>query len=318
MRILRSIFVAFLTTILMAGASRAHAFDLWLAPPDSVAQRSRDFQLLFARPDKWSEAAKLIDTFSFTSSYLLRTPIQIARRQVELVQSLGMKVDVSISAVQVDKHHCGDGVEGVTWTGEPAEELQRLTAISSRIDSFSLDEPLTFGHFYSGPHACKFSIQETAARLRQSIADIRKYYPSAKLFDQEALPKTASDGAVWPQILSEWLHLFNGPDNGHTFSGVMLDISWDRPWTETVSRTVNIIHASDLRAGLFLNSEHRASAAQWMASARQNWCALGKLQAEIDDVVIANWNDMTVPNLPGDNPLSLTALATWIRSDPCR
>ena len=91
---------------------------------------------------------------------------------------------VGIQSLPVDG--CGRGVEGMTKAGQPGNVARRLKRLGIDVKYFALDEPLDFGHNFTGKQACKYSIQEVAHRLAGTISDLRTVYPDAKIVDYEA------------------------------------------------------------------------------------------------------------------------------------
>jgi hypothetical protein len=46
-----------------------------------------------------------------------------------------------------------------------------------------MDEPLTFGCFHHRKNACNYTIRQVAQRVAETIAEIRQFYPNAKMVD---------------------------------------------------------------------------------------------------------------------------------------
>jgi hypothetical protein len=282
----------------------------WLAPPDDITQRGADFHDFFQHPEMWTTAARQMSTFSVTAPYLLLNVPEVAQRELAQLKSLGLKLDISIPALAADKRVCGSAIEGMIWPGELEITAAKLKALGADVDSFSFDLPLTSGHISKAEGACQFSISGTADRLAKEVHGLRKIYPMAKLVDAEV--PTGMPSERWTRILSEWLDAFKR-ESGEDFYALSMDVWWKFSWQDNVRQTANILDAKGIRSGIFLNASAgpELTAAEWISSSKQNACALRDSGTRIDYIVVSNWLNMKVENLPETSPTTLTSLLDW-------
>lgn len=305
-------------TVLLLGArtSRAQAPELWFDPPDSVAQHSADFHTLFDNPQSWAATAKHTNVFSVTINYVAAAPQAEIARGLAVLQANGIKLDVSVPALPVDKKVCGDGVEGMIWQGESELAIRTMQKKGVQPDYISYDLPLTDGHISKDKRACHFSIKETAERLAKSTRVFRAAFPNVKLIDEEV--PTGIPTAEWTATLTEWLADYKVAA-GETFNGMTLDMWWEFKWIDTARQSGQILHNHGVRLGTFVDADKGANATPqaWIAEAKTNACNVRKQRVAPDYVVVSNWMRPGLPNGPETNPDSLAALVAWYATGKC-
>jgi hypothetical protein len=311
-RLLAAIHTAAAAVVLLAaaGPARAKPPELWLSPADDVTQHGADFHRFFDEPASWAATARRISVFAIPAHHLLRAPKAAAQRELDWLRGHGIKLALSLPVVAVDKHICGDGIEGMIWPGEAALAARRLKELGAEVDFFALDLPLTAGHLSTKAKACHLTVQETAIRVAASVRGLRQVYPQAKIIDIEV--PTGMPLSDWSADLSEWLAAYRNA-SGADFSGLTMDVWWKFRWQDTVRETARILAAANIPAGILIDSTGRdaVSAQDWIADAKTNACALQAMKLRIDYVVVANWLDMQVRNLPEREPDTLTGLLNW-------
>jgi hypothetical protein len=84
-----------------------------------------------------------------------------------------------------------------------------------------MDEPLFFGHDYSGKNACTFSIQQVAESVARNVKVIRSYYPKVQFVLVE--PEQSLQGGVTE--LSQFLDAYQAALNELPVA-VRFDLAW--------------------------------------------------------------------------------------------
>ena len=163
----------------------ASGAEVWFAPPDGVAQRTKDFDRLFDEPRSWETAASGVSVFSVTANYLVRAPAASVARFLAFLHQRGIRLDVSISGITADKRVCGDAIEGIVWPAEEESYATQLKARGAEVYSFSFDSPLDAGYLFHGKNACRLTVRETARRLASTVGILRAAYPNAKMIDSD-------------------------------------------------------------------------------------------------------------------------------------
>lgn len=314
MKMARRIFEGTMACGVLVGlcvSANAQAPEVWFAPTDNVSQHGEDFLVYFETPQTWAAALGRVHTFSVTINYLAGAPPNIVRRQLALLRSHGIKLDVEVPGIAIDKHQCGDGIEGMMWPGEAALNARHLKDIGAEVDTFSFDLPLVAGHVIHAPKACQLSVTDTARRLATTVREMRAFYPNARFVDQEV--PTGMPVAKWTALLRQWLPAYRAA-SGENFYGLTMDAWWEFPWQDTVRQTTAILHENGIRAGMFFDADGKPgmTAQQFRTDAEHNVCAVRQAAIPLDYVEVANWMVMAVKNLPESDPLTLTSFLDWV------
>ena len=293
--------------------------QLWLAPPDNITQPSSlGFDGFLEHPNEWAAAARRTSVFSVPANYFAKSPPAVARKLLERISAAGVKLDVGISAIEVDKRVCGDGIEGMVWPGEVALAAQKLKDLGANVDSFGFDLPLTSGSISQAPRACRFPVAETARRLAHAVAILHQYYPRAGMFDAEV--PTGLPIARWSVILSQWLTAYRTAA-GANFNGLSMDVWYHGNWQDVVAATAAILDKHGVPAGVTLDASEgpEVTPAHWIGDTKRIYCMLRDTRAHMQFVVVADWLDLSVPSLPDSDRDTLTGLLTWVASaDSCK
>jgi len=307
-------------TLAASGAARqamaepAQAGDIWLLPMNDATQHSHDIDDIFDRPDGWPKAAHTARQIVLGGNYLVQTPAPRVREELARFKAAGLRLDVFLGVLPVDKSICGIGVEGLAWPGEAASYAAKLKRLGADVASFTFDLPLSDGHYLRADavhHACNLSIAETAQRLASAIRAMRAFYPKADLIDVEV--PTGLPTAEWIAGLSEWLDDFQRAA-GEPFRGLVMDAWWAFPWQDTVRQTAALLHARGIKAGIFIDESDGKTmpAEQWLEGAKGHDCAVRASGAQLDMLVVADWSNPRVRNGPETDAATLTGLLDWV------
>jgi hypothetical protein len=133
---------------------------------------------------------------------------------------------VAVGAAGIDNPtrtpgECGFGVEGMVRPGINAMIFQRLKRLGLDIKYVAMDEPLTFGHYYTHNNACQYSIEDTARRVSAAVAEIKASYPDVRVVDEEA--PTITSAAQWKDDFRRWLEAYHRA-TGSQLDAVVLDV----------------------------------------------------------------------------------------------
>src|SRR6185437_10416725 len=113
----------------------------------------------------------------------------------------------SLSQNWVDQPVCGKDVEGYGHPGEPATIVNKLKRVGGTLSYVVMDEPLWFGHFYSGPNACHSSVSNVADRVAGIIEVYRRGFPDLVVGDIEPIPSLTGQPS-YPATYASWLAAF--------------------------------------------------------------------------------------------------------------
>ncbi|MBB6248482.1 hypothetical protein [Rhodanobacter sp. A1T4] len=298
----------------------ALAQQVWFAPPDNLQRGTKppinqDFPHLFDPSPAWGVQADVFLISPFLGSVAgpeatLRTINAFSTRH-------HMAFAVGIGAAQVDNENpvpgeCGFGVEGMNRPKRNAITFKRLKSLGIDVHYVSMDEPLTFAHYYDKKNACRYSIEETARRVAASIAEIRQFYPNVKVVDVEAPNITSPQ--QWNADFQQWLDAYRLA-TGTPLDAVVFDADWRLPWMSWVAPSTAVLHRNKVHAGIIIDGTGPGASDQDSIAARkQNALSVQKSKLPFDIVEIANWTPHPSRNLPESDPDTLTSFLHWYQT----
>jgi hypothetical protein len=174
----------------------------------------------------------------------------------------------------VNQPLCGKGVESYTDPPGNAKIAARIKAAGGTLAYITMDEPLWFGHYYSGPNACRSPIDNVADRAAAIVAEYRKVFPAVVVGDTEPFPALTKQ-ADWQEVYRAWLGAFHRA-TGEEIAFINMDINWPEDnghWTDSVKAAVNFFHGERLPFGIIYNASIPGSSfseQQWLDSAADN------------------------------------------------
>src|SRR5579864_932092 len=228
-----------------AGGDRGHETrgnghdrpQVWFAPNDDLGRgpnRDRylnhDFPHLFDPNPAWD--AK-IDVFKISPMMGSAVgPADELGRINAFLKDHRIALSVDTGGVTMDNPgptpgECGYGVEGMARPGRNAVSFKRLKSLGIEVAYVTLDEPLTYGHYYNRKNACGYSIEDVARRTANEIAQIRQVYPNVPVVDVEAPQMTTT--AQWNADFPKWLKAYRDA-SGSPFDAVVYDMVMSQPW----------------------------------------------------------------------------------------
>jgi len=234
----------------------AAAQQVWFAPNDNLPRgpnRDRylhhDFPHLFDPKPAWD--AK-IDVFKISPMMgsVVGPADELGRINAFLT---GRRIALAVDTGGVTMDHpvptpgeCGYGVEGMARPGQNAANFKRLKHLGIEVAYVTLDEPLTYGHYYNRKNACRYSIEDVARRTAHEIAQIRQYYPDVRVVDVEAPQITATP--QWNADFPMWLKAYRDAA-GSPFDAIVYDMVLSQRWQDVAVPGIRAAHAAGVRAG---------------------------------------------------------------------
>jgi hypothetical protein len=284
----------------------ARSSEIWFGPGDNLPRRGRvldnDFPHLFDEPPSWNTR---IDVFQLTPFYARTAPDADLLRIQAFLDRHHIALAVATQPMQVTDE-CDKG-EGRSPPGLNLKLFQRLRRLGLKVRYVALDEPLTFGHFYTrGLRPCMLPINDVARRVALTIHEVRQSYPDAEIVDYEAPPDIPPD--EWTGALTVWLESYRSY-TGVPLYAVVFDVNWRRSWREQVSQGAAILRAHGVKSGMFLTiAGPGTSDESAVASLKQNIAAVENADLPLSLFVLACWTPFPTHSLPASDPTSLTSV----------
>src|SRR5262249_39699947 len=146
----------------------------------------------------WPTGLAHINVFQFRTAYIARKPAESAK-YYNYLKAHGIAVAATMALMPAE--NCGQDVEGIMSHKGIDFYPRAIKNAGVELDYVLMDEPLYFGHDYTGKDACRLSIADVAKGIAWSEATVRSYHPKAKFILSE--PEQALPGG--PAELAEFL-----------------------------------------------------------------------------------------------------------------
>lgn len=298
------------TLLLLAGWSAgAWAQEVWFAPrsPHPRVAADRDWAELFAADAPWAQARAITKVFHFDGTYVMYyPPEQLHEKAVALAQR-GIAVAVGIQPVTRDRNPtCGIAVEGFDDPRSAPRIAGNLTAANVALRYVTMDGPLTFGHYYDGPRACRYDVAQIVQRVATAARPFLERYPDVILTDVES-----SSLIERPDFADRFRRFKTGFEaaTGRKLDVVQLDMAWPDPtWPNQLRRWRALTTALGMRLGIIYNGDSLDPTGEaWTAHTIRNFATIESTLGILpDQAIFAGWNDVPTHMLPETSPSAMT------------
>jgi hypothetical protein len=300
--------------------SIALSAQLWFAPGDDLNVRGvvtqPDFMRLFSIDAPWQTGMSKIDVIQFRSPWLIRRDMREVRQVTTFIEQKKIKLAVPLGMVSSDT--CGKGIEGMDTARQHEVYPREMKKRGIPLDYIVMDEPLFFGHDYSGRNACHFSIPQLADTVADNVKMIRSYYPNIQFVLSE--PIQSLQGG--PDELKSFLAAYKAR-LGELPLTVRFDIAWNqsdkwhRDWHQDVPRFIQMLNSEHIGYSIIfdagrVNGRPARTDAAWVASAKANvddWATL--VRQKPVEIVIQTWDPYPSHILPEDDSSTMTGFLKW-------
>jgi hypothetical protein len=187
---------------------------------------------LFPQNAPWQQAASHVQAFEISGdmafagadSDLAQIINGLRLRHVDLVVGIG-----PLSGFRNGAKVCGVRVEGYSSPGGTLAEAQHIKRLGGDVQYFAMDEPLYYGHIWSGPSACHSSVGDIAKEIADKFRQVRTVFPQAQFGEVEPMPVPGVPVATW---LADLEGLFDGfqASTGQKIAFFRIDVVWSAPW----------------------------------------------------------------------------------------
>jgi hypothetical protein len=295
--------VTFVSQLHAVGATpRGSSPEIWFSPP-FTRDRASEFASLFTPAAPWQETAAHIRVFEISGGAVRSAPeaelrgivSDLARRQIAL--ALGM-------SPLTGNERCGQGIEGYNAAGQPTYDSRRLQAAGGSAAYIVMDEPLYYGHVFSGQGACRSSITEIASDVAQKVKGVHSVFPEAKIGDIEPV---GGGGLPWLADLQQWFSAYRAA-TGEELGFFRADIQWNRPWHDDMQALSELLHRRGVALQVIYNGNARSDSV-WIDEAAQRFKEYESGRRSLPYAVVFQcWTPNPTHVLPETDPQTLTGL----------
>ncbi|MDQ0475203.1 hypothetical protein [Labrys wisconsinensis] len=239
----------------------------------------QSWETLYDQPSpQWPPALTRITVMGILTQALVKIPdadlakvvAELKRRHIALgVEMLAQAYTLPGMSAPAG---CGGGVEGYFPPEQTAALAAKVARAGGRIDYVAMDEPLWFGHYYAGPHACRSSVEDVAARVAANLREYQKLFPAVVIGDTEPFP-SITDQPQWRADYQRWRQAF-GRAVGQPLASLTVDINWGQPsWPRSLAAVAGFARGAGLPLGLIANAAPPTAATTnqaWLDAAVRN------------------------------------------------
>lgn len=298
---------------------------VWLGP------RASDFVPIFegsAPEGPWNDIAGRVGVLALNENTIRSMSDEALAR---LVRDLDRRrIGFGLGILPINWFHetpCGHGIEGYSDPNSAKLTLAKLQKAGARVKFITMDEPLWFGHYYSGPNACRSSLDNLAQRTAVLVKIYTAAYPDAVVGDTEPFPALSAQPG-WAEGYADWLAAFQKA-TGSRPSFIQLDFNWGDPRLNTggahdgsnaaavalLAREVSsVVRRNGLEVGMIYWGGG-GSDVQWMDNARLHIREIEVAGVHPDQAIFTSWNPAPAHTFPSTDPNALTSLIPYYLRD---
>ena len=192
---------------------------------------------------------------------------------------------------------------------------RRIQRLGGDLAYVAMDEPLYWGHAFTGARSCQFSMEETAREVAAGVAQIRAVFPQVQIGDTEPI---GSGVPGWAQEIGQWMQAYRAA-TGTPLAFMHADIQWRENWQAVLPQVKRVVHAQGVPFGVIMDG-NGDSDEEWTDTALQRYRMLQSNPAtDPDQIVVQSWEEHPSQMMPETRPgtssnLALTILQSEQRS----
>jgi hypothetical protein len=286
----------------------AHA-DVWFAAVDSYSQPTNpagsEFMRLFSPAADWNAAAAKVQVVKVSTQFLHQAKDAEVSALIHSLQDRHIKLGME-GLLLVESERCGRGVESYGGAGAIQAIANRVKRLGGTISYVSMDEPVWFGNYMSGPRNCQDSIEDLASQMAPNVRSLKAAFPEIQFGDTEPI-NAKSVGRI--AAVLQFVRAFKVA-TGEQIKFVHADIIWQQDWRPQVLEWKAKLHSEGIRFGVIFDGdpEDRTDLA-WTERAVQRYRAVSADPAiRPDDAIFQSWNQRPSHFLPDTQSGTLTSV----------
>jgi len=302
----------------------ASAAEIWLSgvPPlirpkmFQEPSSSSDYLDLFKPDAPWQKVSQRTKVFMTNGGLILRESdavlqavfVDLKRRNIALAMEMGL-----VNARQDSSGHqaCGVNVEGITTPNATRVIAERIKKNGGELRYVAMDEPLFYGHHFSGTNACHFTLSELAGNIAPNVAVLRELFPSVEIGDVEPIGTPQNIPPDWVDEIAQWTQVYQQVV-GQKLSFFHADVAWTSPWQQQLAAVSRLAHERGMKFGVIYDgggTGKQESDELWTQEAIERFRLVESNPSTIPDhAVFQTWARWPHLMLPEDKPGTMTWL----------
>jgi len=277
--------------------TQAFGQDIWLGPNGHYTE-------LFQSVAAWPTTAKSVKVFKISNQFAVFA--SDAEFGAFIAGANGLNLQIAMEGLMLSSSdRCGVKVEGYSGPGAILRAAQRIKKYGAKLSYIAMDSVLIFGHEYSGPNACRDSIESLAAQVAQKVAQARSVFPDIQVGDIEPI---GNPRPGWLKDITEWTNAYRAA-TGAPLAFFQFDVDWNNPnWPQQLKAGADLMQSLGIPIGVTYNgTKVDTSGRVWVAKAVEHFHRVeGELKIHPRIAVIQSWNQYPEKMTPESDPESLT------------
>ena len=187
------------------------------------------------------------------------------------------------------------------------EVAERIRLTGGDLRYLAMDEPLWFGHQFTGPSACRTPVDELAREVATNVAIYRSVFPAVQVGDIE--PFGSANSAGWTDQIMGWSQAYEHAV-GRPLAFFHVDVNWNGPWRSQLALLVPRLHAVGLKFGIIYNGDRAdQTSLAWTQHAEQRFAAIeAESTLTPEQAILQTWMPHPSRMLPETRPGTMTWL----------
>ena len=281
-----------------------HAFgqDVWLGPNNPNG--SGHYTELLQSASGWPTTVKNVKVFKISNQFAVFASDAEFSKLIEGTKRLNLQIAME-GLMLTSSDRCGAHVEGYSGPGAILRAAQRIKKYGAKLSYIAMDSVLIFGHEYSGPNACRDSIESLAAQVAQKVAQAQSVFPDIQVGDIEPI---GNPRPGWLTDITEWTKDYQAAI-GTPLAFFQFDVDWNHPnWPQQLKAGADLIQSLGIPIGVTYNgTKVETSSGAWVAKAVEHFRRVeGELKIHPSIAVIQSWNLYPEKMIPETDPEALT------------
>ncbi len=295
----------------------------WFTPREDFLNLLVQGQTWSQLQPQWATAQQHTQVILLNFSALLAIPDSVLPRILQDMDNQHLALALEIEPTNwYHEVSCGAGVESYSDPATANQVVYKLLKAGGKLSAVTMDEPLWYGHYYTGAKACNSSIQDEARRAAVIVKIFTAAFPNLIVGDIEPFPEMAYQ-PTWQADFAAWVQAFNSAV-GTPLSFLQLDFDWDQgvllsygwpnpPAIESLVQTIApVARGNGLQLGMIYNGNGSASSdAIWIWEAQQHINAIEASGVRPDQVIFRTWAASPAQTIPETTPTTLTSLIDY-------
>lgn len=298
---------------------------VWFVPREDFLGRLAQGESWDALLPQWREGAAHVHIIKLNPLTLSAIPDAALPRILRELESHGLALGLEIQPLnKLGELACGEGVEGYSDPAGADQVIEKILRAGGNLAAVAFDEPLWYGHYWTGKDACNSSIYDVARRAAAIVKIYAAAFPNLVAGDTEPFPEL-SDQPRWEADYATWAKAFRDM-SGVPLSFLHLDFNWSNPHlsggllllrgqnqaeaiAELARRIAPPLREQVPELGLICNGDNGATSdAKWTEQARAHIDAVEASGIKPEQVLFETWARSPSHTLPESDPSTLAGL----------